>query len=85
MNKVYASATEAIFDMTDDITLMSGGFGLCGNPEDLIRALNVKGCKNLTVVSNNCGIDDKGLGILLADTQIKKMIQIATMKMILIG
>jgi 3-oxoacid CoA-transferase A subunit len=74
MNKVYASAAEAIFDMTDDITLMSGGFGLCGNPEDLIRALNEKGCKGLTVISNNCGVDDKGLGILLADTQIKKMI-----------
>jgi 3-oxoacid CoA-transferase A subunit len=74
MNKVYASAAEAIFDMTDDITLMSGGFGLCGNPEDLIRALNKKGCKGLTVISNNCGVDDKGLGILLADTQIKKMI-----------
>lgn len=74
MNKVYASAAEAIFDMTDDITLMSGGFGLCGNPEDLIRALNEKGCNGLTVISNNCGVDDKGLGILLADTQIKKMI-----------
>ena len=74
MNKVYASAAEAIFDMTDDITLMSGGFGLCGNPEDLIRALNDKGCTGLTVISNNCGVDDKGLGILLADTQIKKMI-----------
>ena len=60
--------------MTDDITLMSGGFGLCGNPEDLIRALNDKGCTGLTVISNNCGVDDKGLGILLADTQIKKMI-----------
>ena len=74
MNKVYASAAEAIFDMTDDITLMSGGFGLCGNPEDLIRALNEKGCTGLTVISNNCGVDDKGLGILLADTQIKRMI-----------
>jgi len=74
MNKVYASAAEAIFDMTDGITLMSGGFGLCGNPEDLIRALNDKGCSGLTVVSNNCGVDDKGLGILLANTQIKKMI-----------
>ena len=74
MNKVYASAAEAIFDMTDGITLMSGGFGLCGNPEDLIRALNEKGCSGLTVVSNNCGVDDKGLGILLANTQIKKMI-----------
>ena len=74
MNKVYASAAEAIFDITDDVTLMSGGFGLCGNPEDLIRALNDKGCTGLTVISNNCGVDDKGLGILLADTQIKKMI-----------
>jgi 3-oxoacid CoA-transferase subunit A len=74
MNKVYASAAKAIFDITDDITLMSGGFGLCGNPEDLIRALNEKGCTGLTVISNNCGVDDKGLGILLADTQIKKMI-----------
>lgn len=74
MNKVYASAAEAIFDMTDDVTLMSGGFGLCGNPEDLIRALNEKGCTGLTVISNNCGVDDKGLGILLADTQIRKMI-----------
>lgn len=74
MNKVYESAAAAIFDMTDGITLMSGGFGLCGNPEDLIRALNVKGCVDMTVVSNNCGVDDKGLGILLADKQIKKMI-----------
>ena len=74
MNKVYDSASAAIFDMSDGITLMSGGFGLCGNPEDLIRALNDKGCVDMTVVSNNCGVDDKGLGILLADKQIKKMI-----------
>jgi 3-oxoacid CoA-transferase A subunit len=53
---------------------MSGGFGLCGNPEDLIRALNQKGSVGLTVISNNCGVDDKGLGILLADRQIVKMI-----------
>ena len=74
MNKVYASAAEAIFDIPDGITLMSGGFGLCGNPEDLIRALNHKGCTGMTVISNNCGVDDKGLGILLADRQIVKMI-----------
>ena len=74
MNKVYASASKAIFDIPDGITLMSGGFGLCGNPEDLIRALNQKGSVGLTVISNNCGVDDKGLGILLADRQIVKMI-----------
>ena len=53
---------------------MSGGFGLCGNPENLIQALYDKGNKDLTVISNNCGIDDKGLGILLQARQIKKMI-----------
>ena len=74
MNKVYASAADAIADIEDGITLMSGGFGLCGNPEDLIRALNEKGCTGMTVISNNCGVDDKGLGILLADKQIVKMI-----------
>ncbi len=74
MNKVYANASEAISDIPDGITLMSGGFGLCGNPEDLIRALNQKGSVGLTVISNNCGVDDKGLGILLADRQIVKMI-----------
>lgn len=74
MNKEFASAVEAIFDVEDGITLMSGGFGLCGNPEDLIRALNNKGTNEMTVISNNCGIDDKGLGILLQDRQIKKMI-----------
>lgn len=73
MDKTYASADEAIADMTDGITLMSGGFGLCGNPENLIAALARKGIKNLSVISNNCGIDDKGLGILLAAGQIDKM------------
>ena len=74
MNKEYASATEAIFDMADGVTLMSGGFGLCGNPENLIQALFDRGTNGLTVISNNCGIDDKGLGILLQARQIKKMI-----------
>jgi len=74
MNKIYASAEEAIADIPDGSTLMSGGFGLCGNPENLIQALHDKGVKNLTIISNNCGTDDKGLGILLANKQVKKMV-----------
>ena len=74
MNKVYKNAVEAIFDIEDGATLMSGGFGLCGNPENLIQALHDRGTNQLTVISNNCGIDDKGLGILLQARQIKKMI-----------
>jgi len=74
MNKVYPDAASAIADLGDGVTLMSGGFGLCGNPENLIAALHDKGVRGLTVISNNCGIDGKGLGILLAAKQIKKMI-----------
>ena len=74
MNKVYESARAAIDDITDDSTVMVGGFGLCGNPENLIRALHEKGNKGLTIISNNCGIDDEGLGILLGADQVKKMI-----------
>lgn len=74
MNKVYQTAEEAIFDLKDGITLMSGGFGLSGNPENLIRALAARGTKDLTVISNNCGTDDYGLGILLKSRQIIKMI-----------
>ncbi|MBN1206825.1 MAG: CoA transferase subunit A [Myxococcaceae bacterium] len=74
MNKVYASADEAVADIPDGCTLMSGGFGLCGNPENLIEALHRKSVKNLTIISNNCGTDDKGLGILLANKQVKKMV-----------
>ena len=70
MNKVYTNAAEAIFDIEDGATLMSGGFGLCGNPENLIHALHERGTKQLTVISNNCGIDDKCLGILLQARQI---------------
>lgn len=74
MNKVFDSAEAAIFDIEDGVTLMSGGFGLCGNPENLIRALHARGSKDLTVISNNCGTDDYGLGILLQARQIIKMI-----------
>ncbi len=73
MDKTYPSADAAIEDMVDGITLASGGFGLCGNPENLIAAINRKGIKGLDVVSNNCGIDEKGLGILLQAGQIRKM------------
>jgi 3-oxoacid CoA-transferase subunit A len=73
MDKTYPSADAAIADMVDGITLASGGFGLCGNPENLIAAIHRKGTRGLRVVSNNCGIDDKGLGILLAAGQIVKM------------
>ena len=74
MDKTVASADEAIADLFDGATLMAGGFGLCGIPENLIAAIRRKGTRNLTIISNNCGIDDKGLGILLANGQVKKMV-----------
>ena len=74
MNKVVANADEAIRDMQDGAVIMSGGFGLAGNPENLISAIHRKGVKNLTVISNNCGTTDKGLGILLQSRQIRKMV-----------
>jgi len=74
MNKVYASAADAIADIPDGATIMAGGFGLCGIPENLILALRDRGTKGLTVISNNCGVDDWGLGPLLQTRQIKKMI-----------
>jgi 3-oxoacid CoA-transferase subunit A len=74
LNKVYASADEAVADIPDGITLMSGGFGLCGNPENLIEALHRKKVKNLTIISNNCGTTELGLGILLKAQQVKKMV-----------
>jgi 3-oxoacid CoA-transferase subunit A len=74
-SKVYASAESALKDVVrDGITVMSGGFGLCGIPENLILALRDSGVKGLTVVSNNAGVDDFGLGLLLKTRQIKKMI-----------
>ena len=73
MNKVFANAAEAIHDIHDSDTIMLGGFGLCGIPENCIEALVQKGVKNLTCISNNAGIDDFGLGRLLKTRQIKKM------------
>src|SRR5690242_8921741 len=74
MNKVFSSASEALHDIQDGQTLMLGGFGLCGIPENLIAALVEKGVKNLTCISNNAGVDDFGLGLLLKTRQIKKML-----------
>lgn len=74
MNKVYSDFDKAVEDVFDGATLLAGGFGLCGIPEKLIAALQRKNVKNLTVVSNNCGVDDGGLGLLLANRQIQKMI-----------
>jgi 3-oxoacid CoA-transferase subunit A len=72
--KVDASAADAVAAVTEGSTLAVGGFGLCGVPIDLIAALHERGVGNLTVFSNNCGIDDAGLGILLANRQIAKMV-----------
>src|SRR5215470_5936507 len=71
MNKVVANADEAIRDVFDGATIMIGGFGLCGMPENLIRALERRGTKNLTTISNNVGVDGVGNGLLLAAGQIK--------------
>jgi 3-oxoacid CoA-transferase subunit A len=74
MNKVVANADEAIHDIANDAVLMLGGFGLCGIPENSIAALIRKGVKNLTCISNNAGVDDFGIGLLLKTRQVKKMI-----------
>ncbi len=74
MNKVVASATAALSDIPDGSTILVGGFGLCGIPEQSILALRELGTKGLTIVSNNCGVDDFGLGILLRNRQITKMV-----------
>ncbi len=74
MNKTVASADAALDGITDGMTLMVGGFGLCGIPENSISALVRKGVKGLTCISNNAGVDDFGLGLLLKTRQIKKMI-----------
>ncbi len=74
MNKVFLHALDAVQDIPDGATLMLGGFGLCGIPENSIRALVQTGVKNLTCISNNAGVDDFGLGFLLKTRQIRKMI-----------
>ncbi|MFY7839393.1 MAG: CoA transferase subunit A [Lacibacter sp.] len=74
MNKVVANAHEAIKDIADGATLMLGGFGLCGIPENCIAALVKKGIKQLTCISNNAGVDDFGIGLMLQQKQVKKMI-----------
>lgn len=73
-NKVVSSYEEALIGLEDNMTLISGGFGLCGIPENLIKEIKRKGTKGLTVASNNAGVDGAGLGILLEDKQIKKMV-----------
>ncbi|MEO6120464.1 MAG: CoA-transferase, partial [Terriglobales bacterium] len=72
MKKVFTNADEAIFDIKDGATIMVGGFGLCGIPENLIDALVRKGVRNLTTISNNVGVDEWGLGKCLAAGQIVK-------------
>ena len=75
MRKIVSSATEALADvLKDGMVIMSGGFGLCGIPETLIEAVKLSGVKDLTVISNNAGVDGIGLGLLLETRQIRKMI-----------
>lgn len=75
MNKVFGSAAEALDGLLfDGMTIMSGGFGLCGIPENLISALLEHGVKDITVISNNCGVDDFGMGLLLREKRIRKMV-----------
>jgi 3-oxoacid CoA-transferase subunit A len=74
MDKRVSSADSAIEKLTDGVTILMGGFGLCGIPENLIAAVRRKGAKNLTIVSNNAGVDDFGIGLLLQNRQVKKMI-----------
>lgn len=74
MNKVVKSAEEAIKGIQDNMTVMFGGFGLCGIPENTIKALSKTSIKGLICISNNCGVDDFGLGLLLKNHQIKKMV-----------
>jgi 3-oxoacid CoA-transferase subunit A len=74
MKKIYDSADAAIAELQDGATLVVGGFGLCGNPENLIAAVHRKGLRGLTVVSNNCGTTELGLGILLKARQVRRMV-----------
>ena len=74
MNKVYNNAEEAIFDIADEAVIMLGGFGLCGIPENCINALVKKEVQNLTCISNNAGVDDFGIGLMLQKKMVKKMV-----------
>lgn len=74
MKKVYKNAADAVSDINDGAVLMLGGFGLCGIPENCISALVAKGVKNLTCISNNAGVDDFGIGLMLQQKQVRKMI-----------
>jgi 3-oxoacid CoA-transferase subunit A len=74
LNKVVTNAEEAVQDIQDGMTIMLGGFGLCGIPEKCIQALVNKGVKNLTCISNNAGVDDFGIGLMLQGKQVKKMV-----------
>ena len=72
-DKVVASYGEALEGLEDGMTVVAGGFGLCGIPENLIKEIRRRGTRDLTVVSNNCGTDEHGLGVLLVDRQIRKI------------
>jgi 3-oxoacid CoA-transferase subunit A len=74
MDKTFPSADAAVADLTDGITLMSGGFGLCGNPENLIKAIHRKKLQDLDLISNNCGVDGIGLGLLLDAGQVRSIV-----------
>src|SRR5258706_5395777 len=74
MNKVLSGADEAVALVPDGATILMGGFGLCGIPENLIQALHARGTRNLTLISNNAGVDDFGIGVLLRARQVRKMI-----------
>src|SRR5436190_19771902 len=74
MNKIFYNASEAIADINDGAVIMLGGFGLCGIPENCIAALVKKGTKNLTCISNNAGVDDFGIGLMLQQKQVRKMV-----------
>ena len=74
MNKVFSGAADALHDLHDNATILVSGFGLSGNPEHLIRAIHAKGTRGLTIISNNCGTTNDGLGVLLQAKQVKKMV-----------
>src|SRR6188768_3691172 len=74
MNKIFKNASEAVADINDGAVIMLGGFGLCGIPENCIAALVRKGTKNLTCISNNAGVDDFGIGLMLHQRQVRKMV-----------